>query len=142
MREGGATLVRSLLVVLTPSFVYLGTLTILGALFCWFGLRRNGSGSPLTREFLKAPGHSVLKRIEDLDHDINCYAVTIVVMPPFLYFSYVSGLHFGITKEAAIIYGLSWIAVIPFLVAKLRKLLNERRCLSARRRAGRGMGIE
>jgi hypothetical protein len=142
MREGGATLVRSLLVVLTPSCVYLGVLAILGALFYWLGSRRNSSGSSLTRDFLRGPGDSLLKRIEDLNHDIGCYAATIVVTPLFLCFSYVSGLHFGITKEGAIICGLSWIAVIPFLVAKLRKLLNERRCLSARRRAGRGMGIE
>lgn len=128
-QEGRPSTVTSLLVALTPSSIYLGTLGILAVLFHWLGSRRNCYRSPLTHDLLRAPGHSLLKRIEDLNLDINCCMTTIVVTPLFLYSSYISGLYFGVAKEGdhtAVVYGFLWIGMTVFLGAKLRRLLKVR----------------
>jgi hypothetical protein len=121
--------VTSFLVGLIPSFIFLAILGIGLGLLYWVNSRRKGHRCPLTRYLLRGPGHSLVKRIEGLNADINCYALSIAVIPLSLYSSYVSRFYFGVAKEGehtAIIYGLLWIVTTLFLSVKLRGSLKER----------------
>ena len=120
----------SILIGLIPLFLFLGALAVLSGLLYWHSSRRKGYRSPLTHELLRAPGHSLLKRIDDLNLDIDCYATTMAAMPLLLYASYLSTRYFGVAKEGAqtgIIYGLVWLAYTLYFGKKLQRLLRERR---------------
>ena len=120
---------RSILIGLIPLFIFLGTLMILSGLVYWHSSRRKGFRCPLTRDLLRAPGQSLLKQIEDLTIDIDCYAMTMATMPLLLYASYLSTRYFSVTKEGGqtgIIYGLIWLAYTLYFGKKLHRLIKER----------------
>ena len=120
---------RSILIGLIPLFIFLGTLMILSGLVYWHSSRRKGFRCPLTRDLLRAPGQSLLKQIEDLTIDIDCYAMTMATMPLLLYASYLSTRYFSVTKEGGqtgIIYGLIWLAYTLYFGKKLHRLVKER----------------
>ena len=119
----------SYLLGLIPSLIFLGTIVILSALLSWLSSKREGYRCPLTRDLLRAPGHSLLKRIEDLTIEIDCYAAMMAMMPLFFYASYLTRSYFGVVKESehtAIIYGLGLLALSLYSGKQLRRLLKER----------------
>ena len=119
----------SILIGLMPMFLFLGAHAVLSGLLYWYSSRRRGYRSPLTHDLLRVPGHSLLKQIEDLNLDIDCYVTTVAAMPLLLYASYLSTRYFGVAKEGAqtgIIYGLVWLAYTLYCGKKLQRLLKER----------------
>ncbi len=119
----------SFLAALIPSSIFLGNLAILSGLLYWFSSRRKGLRCPLTRDLLRGPGQSLLKRIEDLNLDIDCCLTAMATMPLLLYASYLSVIYFGVAKEGdhtGIIYGLIWLAFTLYFGKKLQRSLKKR----------------
>jgi hypothetical protein len=120
---------RSILVQLIPILIFLGPLMILSGFFYYLSSRRRGRRSPLTRDLLRGPGHSLLTRIEDLNLRIDCHAMTLSTIPLFLYASYLTRSHFGVAAQGdnmGIIYGLIWFIFTLFFGKRLQRLLKER----------------
>jgi hypothetical protein len=120
---------RSILVQLIPILIFLGPLMILSGLFYCLGSRRKNRRTPLTRDLLRGPGHSLLVRIEDLNLDIDCHATILAMMPLYLYASYLTRSHFGVASQGdnmGIIFGLIWFIFMLYYGKKLQKLLKER----------------
>lgn len=120
---------KAFLIGLMPSLIFVGTIVPLCGLFYWLSSRRKDRRSPLTRQLLRGPGHSLTERIEDLTITIDGYALSIATAPLCLYASYISGRYFGVTKtgdHTAIIYVLILFGAAVFLMVKLRRLLKER----------------
>ena len=120
---------RSILVQLIPVLIFLGPLMILSGLFYYLNSRRRDRRSPLTRDLLRGPGHSLLKQIEDLNLRIDCHATILATMPLFLYASYLTRSHFGVAVQGdnmGIICGLIWFIFTLHYGKRLRRLLKER----------------
>ncbi len=78
---------------------------------------------------MRGPGHSLLRRIEDLNLDIDCYVMMMVAMPLLLFASYLSTHYFGVAKageQSGIIYALVWLAYTLYFGKKLCRLLADR----------------
>jgi hypothetical protein len=117
------------LIGLIPSFIFLAALGVSLGLYYWVRSTRSHHRCPLTRDLLRGPGHSLVKRIEELNADINCSVLSIAVVPLVLYSSYLSRFYFGVVKQGehtVIICGLVWIGATLFLSVKLRRSLKER----------------
>jgi hypothetical protein len=127
--RGGGTPMTAFLIGLIPSFIFLAALGVSLGLYYWVRSTRSHHRCPLTRDLLRGPGHSLVKRIEELNADINCSVLSIAVVPLVLYSSYLSRFYFGVVKQGehtVIICGLVWIGATLFLSVKLRRSLKER----------------
>ena len=78
----------------------LGIVPLLALVYWW---RRNNRfhsrRSPLTRNLLRPPGHSLRKKIEDFDAGIDLHIIAIVLVPSLLYSIVVSQSYFGAHHE-------------------------------------------
>ena len=119
---------------LLPAIIYLGILTgyiiilHLFRIFYRIKIRR----SHFTENFLRAPGQSLLKKIDGLNEDITLIVTTLVTIPLVFYSGYVSHLYFYKREfdpiVVNIIGGLGAVVTIYCLVKTL-KLLKKRRMI-------------
>jgi hypothetical protein len=121
--------VTSALITLTPSFIFLGIILLIGGVF-WLGSIRTGWRSPLTRGLLRGPGHSLVVQIEDLSRRIDILAMAAGVVPLSMYASYISRKFFGDIKpgeHAGFIYLCLSMGFVSWTLIRLLKLQKMRR---------------
>ena len=125
-------MIFTLLTPLVPVLILLVGLVPVAALVYWW--RRNdrlhARQSPLTRELLRPPGHSLRNRITAFDKQIEELILAAVLVPITMYAVHVSQSYFGGVSENGWRIGTSllFVAVAEVLIGKrLLPLLNERR---------------
>jgi hypothetical protein len=121
---------KSILLGLIPAFIFLGAALMMYGLIYWLTLRPEKRRSPLTRQLLRGPGHSLMTQAEDMDNDMVIYLLGLIGLPLYFYACYITAVHFGISRPAgliAFIYGVALIAFVVFLAMKLRRLIKKRR---------------
>jgi hypothetical protein len=119
---------------LLPAIIFLSILAIyiLTLYFCRACYRVKKRHSPVTGEFLRAPGQSLVEKIDNLNEDIGLYATLVITVPLILYSSYVSQLYFydhEIDAMVVNILGGIGAAITIFYLLKTLKLLKKRRDL-------------
>jgi len=65
---------------------------------------RRKNRSPFNDNFLRSPGESLRKEIEQLNHEISTYFDIIIIMPLISYSIYISQLYFGLVRESYLLY--------------------------------------
>lgn len=94
--------------------------------------RRWPRQSPLTRDLLRGPGHSLRKRLEEVDADVAGYLVFLLIVPFLAYSIHISQSYFGGSSEnvvrtvVAIFVAVATMGSAGFL---LWRTLQERRRL-------------
>lgn len=89
--------------------------------------RRN----PFTSKFLRAPGHSLIEKLDTINDDLVAYMAMLFIIPIFFYALYISNLYFQkrpLTLSSALVYIISGGLFIGYLIFKMVGLLNLRRC--------------
>lgn len=117
---------------LWPAIIYLGILAgyiLILHLFRTF-YRTKRRRSPFTENFLRAPGQSLVKKIDGLNEDI-CLNVTVLVTIPLVFYSgYVSHLYFYKREFDPIVVnilgGIGAAITIYYLVKTLKSLKKRR----------------
>src|SRR5205085_1395042 len=64
--------------------------------------RRYTRESPLTRDMLRPPGHSLRGRIEQVNDEIQLYFLATIMIPTIAFATHVSLSHFGGEPETAV----------------------------------------
>jgi hypothetical protein len=119
---------------LLPAVIFLSILSvyILILYLCRNCYRVKKRHSPVTGEFLRAPGQSLVEKIDSLNEDIGLYATLLITVPLVLYSSYVSQLYFySHDIDAMVVNILAAIggAITLYYLVKTLKLLRKRRDL-------------
>ena len=74
-------------------FISLGiAVSALKILKVYHGLKKRRS--PFTAKFLRAPGQSLLEKIDGINDDLFAYMAMLIAMPILFYAIYISGLYF------------------------------------------------
>ena len=85
---------------------------------------------PFTNNLLRAPGHSLLKRLDDLDEETVFCLCALFIAPLFFYSAFVSHLYFKgreLNLTEAILWATVCLAFITYFLVKTLKHLRERR---------------
>ncbi len=119
---------RLFLLQLLPGVIFIGTLYALLGILMIASRRRKRRRSPLTRQLLRGPGHSLVVRIEDVGEDIQESMAMITVLPLTLYASYISLVHFDgpTTSSVPVIYLIMGLGVFVWFGGRLPKSIKER----------------
>lgn len=91
---------------------------------------RSLRASPLTDELLRSPGHSLRKKIDDIDDDLNASMAILFVTPIAALALHVSDSHFRGTPESILRYLLSIAVVLIatfYFGRRITKNLDQRR---------------
>ena len=111
--------------------VFLGFVPIVALVFWW---RRNSQlharQSPLTRNLLRPPGHSLRQKIEDFGAQIDLHVIGMILVPSLLYSFHITQSYIGGTPENGWRIGISILVALAFVVVvgkRLHRLLNERK---------------
>ena len=86
--------------------------------------------SPFTDKFLRAPGQSLLQKIDDINTDLDAYLMISIAMPFMMYSSYMSEIYFRklpLISSQLIIYIAMGVLFFGFFTFKLVRLFNSRR---------------
>ena len=119
---------------LFPALLLLAVLGIILVLH-WtiqFRLRHSKRRSPFPENFLRNPGETLRKQIDDTTDDIFTYAVYLLMLPPLVFAGHISSSYFaGIpeTVSRTTISILTLAAFMAFFLVKLVKSMNRRRTL-------------
>jgi hypothetical protein len=82
------------------------------------------------KELLRIPGGSLLRRLDNLNEQINLFLVYVLVLPLIIYSILISYSYFQAQKPSEIVIWLSsfiCIAIISYFVFKLVRLLTQRK---------------
>lgn len=124
---------KALVVLIPAGLALLGALSILAV--GWFWKRQIQSyvrRSPLTKDLLRPPGHSLRKRIEDLDLDVASYLTALVAVPLFVYSTHISQSYYGGQSESlprSAFSLLLGIGLTTFVGWRLLNLLGRRKLM-------------
>jgi hypothetical protein len=121
--------VGSFIAGLIPSFVFLSTAIILSAVVYFMRPRRKDRRTPLTRELMRGPGHTLAREIERFNSLIMMCGMAIALMPLTFFASYVSSIAFGAagkSQHTPVIYAVLLAAFVVPLGIALRYLLKKR----------------
>ncbi len=97
-----------------------------------FWLKYRKKRSPFTENFLRNPGESLIKQIEDINYKIQYYLTGFLLAPMMIYSIHISQSYFHGEKESLLRISLSFITLIIFTtisITLLIKSLNKRRYL-------------
>ena len=86
--------------------------------------------TPLTHDFPRFPGHTSLKRLDALNHEINIYLVSLFSLPICIYAAYISLLYFAKTEidiQAIITLAIISTAMIAYFLFRLLRFFRGRR---------------
>ena len=86
--------------------------------------------SPFTAKFLRAPGQSLIEKLDDINDDLVAYMAMLIAMPILLYAFYISDLYFQkrpLSFNQALVYIVIGILFVGGLTFKMVKRLNLRR---------------
>lgn len=119
----------SLMIVFIPFLIFFVAMLVIG------GVSRLAAApadrrSPLNRDLLRGPGHSLVLQIEDLSQRIETFAIMIGVVPVLMYASYVSQKCFKNTGPGyymGLIYLLISVVFTAWASVKLVRLQKTRR---------------
>jgi hypothetical protein len=122
------------LALFAPLLIMVAALALLAGLarLVLWERRRRRRVPPFTRPVERFPGHTLLTRLEALTEEIAIQVTTLLVMPVYLYASYISYLYFGARPLTWV--GLAGLTVISgafavFGLVKTHRLLHQRRSL-------------
>ena len=117
--------------VVPTLILLLGIVPVVALVYWW---RRNNRlhsrQSPLARNLLRPPGHSLRKKIEDFDAEIDLHFIGIVLVPSLLYSIVISQFYFWAASQSGwsigiyLLLGLAFVAVVG---KRLLRLMNERK---------------
>lgn len=119
--------------LLVPIAVFLGAFGLLTA-FVWAAkvrLRRDDRRSPLTKDMLRGPGHSLRERIDELGLDLSAHLAVAPAIPLVLYASYLQQRVLGAAPStlALMIYVVSAIGAVAYTGWRMARSIREfRRC--------------
>lgn len=121
-----------MLAALVPALILvLGGVVVVALAYWWQRNHRlHSRQSPLTRDLLRPPGHSLRGKIASIDFDIALYAFALLAVPLVMYTMHVSQSYFGGVPESWLRIGASllFIAVAEIWIGKrLLISLKERR---------------
>jgi hypothetical protein len=120
---------RALMIGLIPFLIFIGITGILSGVF-WHNSRESNRRSPLTRDLMRGPGHSLVVRIEEISERIILWTVSATILPVCLYSSYISRKYFGEVKpgeHGGIICLCLSVGIVVFALIRLVRLQKERR---------------
>jgi hypothetical protein len=87
--------------------------------------------SPSFRQnLLRIPGGSLLRRLDNLNEQVNLYLIYVLILPLIIYSTLISYSYFQATQPSPAVIWVSaiiCIALITYLVFKLVRLLSQRR---------------
>ena len=110
-------------------FISLGiAATAIEILKRYHGLKKRRS--PFTTKFLRAPGQSLVEKLDDINEDLTAYMTMLFTMPILFYAFYISALYFQrrpISLNLALVYIVIGGLFIVGLVVKMARLLSVRR---------------
>ena len=110
-------------------FVSLGiAISAIKILKVYHGLKKRRS--PFTAKFLRAPGQSLIEKLDAINDDLVAYMAMLFTMPVLFYAFYVSDLYFQkrpLSLNLALVYIVIGGAFIGGLIFKMVRLLNLRR---------------
>jgi hypothetical protein len=110
-------------------FISLGiAVSALKILKAYHGLKKRRS--PFTAKFLRAPGQSLLEKIDGINDDLVAYMAMLIAMPILFYAIYISGLYFQKRPSSlnlALVYFVIGGLFVGGLIFKMVRLLNLRR---------------
>ncbi|MBW1940658.1 MAG: NERD domain-containing protein [Deltaproteobacteria bacterium] len=95
-----------------------------------FSIRKKKRRLPFTENFLRSPGQSLIKQIDDINDEISSYLFCALTLPIFVYAIHISQSYFGNAKETAsriITTAALAIGLIVFSAFKLMKSIFRRR---------------
>ena len=117
---------------LLPAIIFLSILAtyILILYLCRTCYRVKKQRSPITEDFLRAPGQSLVNDIDRLNEDIGLYAALLITIPLVLYSSYLSQLYFFKrdmdTMVVNLLVGAGAASTLYFLVKTLKSIKKRR----------------
>lgn len=125
-------MIRQLAIGLIPVWLMLATLVVvIGAILLRrFRDRKSNRQSPLTRSLLRSPGHSLRRKIEGFDFEIDALFVVTLMIPLIAFAGHISVSYFGGEPESiSRILASSFVATLAlaFAVKRLLPLLKKRR---------------
>ncbi len=123
-----------ILSTLIPIIITLGVLAILMTVhFAWKGYRRRKKKrSPFTDNFLRRPGQSLLRQLDDINMEISLSFFYIVVIPLAIYAVHVSQSYFGGVEETlmrTVAVFISGAVFTVFFLIRLMKFLNRKKVI-------------
>lgn len=115
-----------------PFFIIVGTVFIAIGIVKLFRHQtaRKGLRSPFTQKLERFPGQSLLKRLDELNEEVNIQAASLLTLPIAIYAGYISNLYFG-NRPFNRIEGISAAALavvfLGYFLFRLLRILQERR---------------
>ncbi len=120
--------------------VYLPVILIFGILFIMLAvlnvirrhIRLKSLRPSFKKNLLRIPGGSLLRRLDNLNEQINLYGVYVIVLPLIIYSTLISYSYFTDTKPSPSVIWISILsgtAIIAYFVFALVKLLSQRRSI-------------
>ena len=118
--------------------VYLPVILICGILFIMLTvlnvfrrqIRLKSLRPSFKKDMLRIPGGSLLRRLDNLNEQINLYQVYVIVLPLIIYSALISYSYFQAAQPSLTVIWISstiCIALIAYLVFNLAKLLSQRK---------------
>lgn len=86
--------------------------------------------TPFTHDFLRSPGHALLKRLDGLNQEISIYLLYLFSLPICIYAAYISLLYFAKTEidtQGIITLAIICTVMIAFFLFRLLRFFRERR---------------
>ena len=122
----------SLLAALLPVFILgVGTAVMVAVVYLWRrGSQRHDRRSPLARDLLRPPGHSLRGKIASIDEQIEGFVVAAVLVPLIVYAIHLSQSYFGGASESGLRIVVSLVTVVvaeTWVGKRLLQTLKERR---------------
>lgn len=105
---------------------------IVGAVSIWIRRYRSSRQSPLTRDFLRPPGHSLRARIDEANIDVETSLLAVMMIPVLAYATHVTQSHFAGLKESLGRTAFLIVLTLLLILVTTRKLvmsMQERRRL-------------
>lgn len=131
---------NSLLYSIIPVTISLLVLGLtLGVILLWRHRQSQQRWSPLTSKLLRSPGHSLIKKMEELDLEIDSLLFVVAAGPVWIYAAHISTSHFAGASESLFRIGLSVLTVCAMVFYGALKLV---RVLSTRSRIREGYEAE
>lgn len=124
----------NILIGLFPVALMYVMIAVIAVLF-WtikFWLHRKKRRSPFPEKFLRNAGETLKKQIDDLNYDISCYILFIIMLPIVTFAIHISQSYFVGEKETLLRISTSVIStaiIVIYITSLLLKSLNKRRIL-------------
>ena len=121
-----------LLAPLVPALIILLGLAPIVVLVYWWRRKNRlyARQSPLTRNLLRPPGHSLRLKVEGFDSQIGLHLMAITVVPTMIFAAHVSQSYYGRVPESALRTGVlaaMFVAFIAVVGKRLLRLVDQRR---------------